>query len=133
KERIAADALEKNKPVKEVLLLDPSFEMTNHGIENQKNSKALELKVIDAIISEGKKHGVAVYDATNAKIETLSTDEFNERALLNDFLRQKGEYDEVEMFPVDFTSLQEVKNQYGDVDLMFVFGEHKRKMHYSKG
>src|SRR5690606_7348185 len=116
KEKVAFNAKENNKPVKEIVLLDPSFEMTNHGVEDEKKSKELELKVIDAIKVESDKYGVAVYDVTNAKISELSTPGFNERALLNDFLRQKGEYDEVMMFPVDYTDLKEVKNQYGDVD-----------------
>lgn len=133
KERVAFDAKEKNKPVKEVVLLDPSFEMTNHGVEDEKKSKELELKVIESVKQEGVKHGISVYDVTNSKLEELNTDGFNERALLNDFIRQKGEYDEVAMFPVDYTALKQVKDQYGDVDLLFVFGEHNRKMHYSKG
>jgi len=133
KERAAFDALEKNKPVKEVVLLNPSFEMTNHGVEDEKKSKELELKIIESVKTEGTKHGISVYDVTDGKLSELTTEGFNERALLNDFIRQKGEYDEVSMFPVDYTAFKEIKNQYGEVDLLFTFGEHKRKMHYSKG
>lgn len=131
KERIAYDALEKNKPVKEIILLSPSFEMIDYGIENQKKSEELELKVMESIKEQGTKYGVSVYDVSNAKLNELSTAGFNERAMLNDFIRQKAEYDDVSMFPVDYTDLKEIKNQYGEVDLLFVFGQHIRKIRYS--
>jgi hypothetical protein len=130
KQRQEADKL-KVKPVTEVVLIDPSFDMIDKGVENERKSKELEARIIASIKSEGEKYGISVYDATDADVVNLTTDGFNERALLTDFIRQKGEYDEVMMFPVDYTALKEIKNHYGDVDLLFTFGEHKKTMSYS--
>lgn len=129
KERIAADK-QKIEPVSEVLLLDPSFVVNDRGVENERKSKELEIKIVDGIKEEAKKYSISVYDASNRDLATLTTDGFNERALLTDFIRQKGEYDESTMFPVDYTALKELQNRYGDVEILFTFGEHRRNMHY---
>lgn len=131
KERITFDKAKTIAPVKEVVLLDPSFVMIDRGVENEKKSKELELKIVETLKNEAKKYEISVYDATDSEVTKLTTDGFNERALLTDFVRQKGEYDDVVMFPVDYSALKDVKKNYGDVNLLFTFGEHKRNMHYS--
>lgn len=129
KERLAADK-SKVKQVKEVVLIDPSFIMRDRGVEVERKSKELELMIIEEVKTEAKKYDVSVYDATDADVVNLKTEDFNERALLSDFIRQKGEYDEGTMFPVDYSALEEIRNRYGDADLLFIYGEHRRNMHY---
>ena len=105
----------------------------DNGQFRPKESKELEAQVILNIKAQGERHGVAVYDLTDSNRNKINTDGYNERALLNDFLRQKAEYLEDEMFPVDYTALKEIREHYGDVNIMFTYGEHIRNMHIPTG
>ena len=133
KERLKRQEEETKESISEIVLLDPSFMKVDNGEFRPKESKKLEAQVIVNIKAQGEKHGVAVYDLTDSDRNKIDTDGYNERALLNDYLRQKAEYLEDEMFPVDYTALKEIKEHYGDVNIMFTYGEHIRNMHIPTG
>ncbi len=133
KERMKIEEEKKKLQVKEVVLLDPSFSMIDNHQLRPKQGKELEAEIVTNIKEQGEKFGIAVYDLTDIDRNKMDTEGYNERAILHDYLRQKSEYLEGEMFPVDYTALKEIENHYGDVDVMFVYGEHNRNMHIPPG
>ena len=132
-ERMKIEKERKKMQVKEVVLLDPAFTKIDNRQLQPKQGKELEAQVVSNIKEQGEKFGISVYDLTDVDRNLMDTDGYNERAILHDYLRQKAEYLEGDMFPVDYTALKEIKNHYGDVDLMFTYGEHIRNLHMSSG
>lgn len=125
--------MKKETTITEVVLLDPSFMKIDNYQFLPKESKELEGQIIENIKTQGERCGIAVYDLTDVDRNKMDTEGYNERAILSDFLRQKAEYLETEMFPVDYTALKSIKDHYGEAEIMFVYGEHIRNMHIPTG
>ena len=132
-ERAKLDREKRKMQVKEVVLLDPSFTKFDNRKEQPKQGKELEMEIVSNLKIQGERFGISIYDLTDIERNKMDTDGYNERAVLSDYLRQKSEYLDGEMFPVDFSALKEIKNHYGEVDIMFVYGEHNRNMKIPPG
>ncbi|HIP31721.1 MAG TPA: hypothetical protein EYG86_03065 [Crocinitomicaceae bacterium] len=112
--------------VKELVVLEPMFLSADKQGINVKKSEELETNLIKSIKKMSKRFDVTVYDQSNVDIESQNTEQFNTKSVFLNFLRQRAEYGDSEMFPVDYLALKELKEQFGDAKMMFIYGEHYR-------
>ncbi|MGB0914509.1 MAG: M48 family metallopeptidase [Crocinitomicaceae bacterium] len=126
KERMKAD--KESIDFNEVVLLDPIYTAYYYTTIDLEKSQEIEAKIIQTYQEMGTEFGVSVFDATYSEKDKLDTYAYNQRAILLDYIRQRSEYEDMKMFPVDFQELGDFKKNYGDSRLMLVFGDFVKTM-----
>jgi len=110
--------------LKEIIVVEPMVISYKKGdIDNVKSEK-LEKDFASAIESAAKSAGVTTYSIDSRSLINKGTQGFNERSLLISLLNQLAAEDNVNIFPVDFQLLNEIKNNYGTSKVMFSLVEH---------
>lgn len=110
--------------LKEIIVVEPMVISYKKGdIDNVKSEK-LEKDFASAIESAAKSTGVTTYSIDSRSLINKGTQGFNERSLLISLLNQLAAEDNVNIFPVDFQLLNEIKNNYGTSKVMFSLVEH---------
>ena len=79
-----------------------------------------------------EKFDIGVYDATVADYAKQNTDKHNERMILMNYLRQRSQYEDNQMFPVDYGQIQEIIGNISDTKVLFSFGSHTQTRATSK-
>ena len=126
-----ADEMIKNETsseinLKEIVLLEPVFISVQMGNVRVKQSEELESRLIESVKKTANKFDVTVYDQSNSEVENQNTEQYNSKAVLLDFLRQRSGYGDGTMFPVDYIELEKLQKEFGNAKMMFIYGEHYR-------
>gem|GEM_PF-4353676 len=112
--------------LKEMVLLEPVFISIERGNVKVKKSEELESRLIASLKKTASRFDVTIYDQSNSDIENQNTEQYNSKAILLDFLRQRADYGDGTMFPVDYIELEKLQKEFGDAKMMFIYGEHYR-------
>ena len=94
---------------------------------NELINRAISEKVSAVIINNPNnpsRAGVTTYSIDSRSLVNKGTQGFNERSLLISLLNQLAAEDNVNIFPVDFQLLNEIKTNYGTSKVMFSLVEH---------
>lgn len=120
--------------VDEVVYIDPSFYVYYYQDDRPKESALTEDLITEGVKLYAEKFNVLMHDASLNDMEKQNTDTYNQRLLLMNYLHQRGEYEEIEMFPVDYTDLQTLLKEYNQAAILFAFGNYTRTRvtHYTK-
>ncbi len=110
--------------LKELIVVEPMVMSYKKGEVNNIKSEKLEKDFSSAIESSAKNAGVTTYTIDSRGLNDKGTQGFNERSLLISLLNQLAEEEDVNIFPVDFQLLNEIKTNYGTSKVMFSLVEH---------
>ncbi|MDX2360552.1 MAG: M48 family metalloprotease [Crocinitomicaceae bacterium] len=108
------------------ILIEPSFSQYRYGVPYLDGAAEREEVILSTLKSTAKKFNVTIHDLSSDNTSSQNTSSYNERAILMDYLRQKAEFEDFEMFPVDYSRMGDIKQNYGDSKLLFVFAEYNR-------
>ena len=121
KERLKSDV--DKLDIKQMVMLDPMYTAYYYSSIDLDKTIEIEKNIIATYKKLSTDFGFELFDATNDDKSNLDTDAFNQRAIILDYIRQRSEYEEMRMFPVDFEYLEEFKKNYGDSRVLLVFGD----------
>ncbi len=110
--------------LKEIIVVEPMVISYKKGNVDNVKSEKLEKDFASAIESSAKSAGVTTYSIDSRSLINKGTLGFNERSLLISLLNQLAAEDNVNIFPVDFQLLNEIKTNYGTSKVMFSLVEH---------
>ena len=110
--------------LKEIIVVEPMVISYKKGDVDNVKSEKLEKDFASAIEGAAKSAGVTTYSIDSRSLINKGTQGFNERSLLISLLNQLAAEDNVNIFPVDFQLLNEIKNNYGTSKVMFSLVEH---------
>ena len=110
--------------LKEIIVVEPMVISYKKGDVDNIKSEKLEKDFASAIEGAAKSAGVTTYSIDSRSLINKGTQGFNERSLLISLLNQLAAEDNVNIFPVDFQLLNEIKNNYGTSKVMFSLVEH---------
>ena len=113
-----------NTGLKEIIVVEPMVISYKKGNVDNVKSEKLEKDFASAIESSAKSAGVTTYSIDSRSLINKGTLGFNERSLLISLLNQLAAEDNVNIFPVDFQLLNEIKTNYGTSKVMFSLVEH---------
>jgi len=120
----ARELLELNIGLKDLIVVEPMvFSYNRQGLDLIKSEK-LKHDYSEAIINSAKELDLTVYPIDRDNLASKGTEIFNERSTLFNFMTQVTREDNFNIFPVDFESLEEIKNNYGTTKVMFSWVEH---------
>ena len=108
----------------EFILVQPmAVNFNKNGSINYDKSFDLEEKYADIIVEMAHEEGLKTYSIDQRTVAKDGTSAFNERTILFNFLNQISNDDAVDVFPLDYLELQEIKNNYGTNKAMFTIVE----------
>jgi hypothetical protein len=110
--------------VKDVLFVEPLVYHYNKNEINRVKSQKLAENFADAIQKTSEDLNMTVTTLSSSTLKSFGTPGFNERAILLSYLSQLSDQDEIDVFPVDFDLLDEIKTNYGTSKVMFSMLEH---------
>lgn len=117
----------------ELLFVEPIVYRYNHGEINRIKSEKLGEDFSDAIQESAQELGMTVTTISSSNLKKLGTTGFNERAVLLSYLTQLSYEDDIDVFPVDYSMLDEIKTNYGTSKVMFSILEHSYDPDLSAG
>ena len=112
----------KKEIVTDLVLIEPYFVSHDRGSVKVERSERVKGDIIDVIIEQGRKFNINIYDQTNHNLNAQTTEQFNTKSILNDFIRQRIDYSNDEMFSVDFSELKLLQEEFGNGQIMFIYG-----------
>lgn len=117
----------------ELLFVEPIvYRYNRDGINRVKSEKLAE--DFSAVIQESAASlGMTVTVINSANMKKLGTTGFNERAVLLSYLAQLTEDENIDVFPVDYDLLDDIKTNYGTSKVMFSILEHTYQPNISGG
>lgn len=110
---------------KDFIFIEPIVKKQEKGNVNQVKSEKLAEVYIDAVKDNATDLGMQVTLISTSTLEQQGTSAYNERAILFNYLGQISENDDIDVFPVDFDLLDEIKNNYGTDKVVFSLLEHR--------
>ena len=110
--------------VTDMLFVEPIVHRYSKGSINHIKSEKLAEDFSEAINETSKDLGMSVTTISSATLKKLGTAGFNERAVLLSYLMQLSEQDNIDVFPVDFDLLDDIKTNYATSKVMFSILEH---------
>lgn len=114
----------RRKGYSKIIIIEPVFIQRYHDEVQLKESVLKESQITELTLMTADKYGIDVVNL--AKTSTnLSVEDINERALLNDYAQQLISYGSNSLSPIDYTQILKIKNRYGDVPVLFVFGSSR--------
>jgi len=112
--------------LEEIIVVEPKvYSYKKNSLDNIKSEKIEEI-FSATIESSAAELGVKVYPIDRRTLSTKGTEGFNERNTLISFLTQIAQEDDINVFPVDFQALKEIRQNYGTNRVMFSLVEHYR-------
>lgn len=118
--------------LKEVISLEPYvISFKGYGVDRVKSEK-LEAIVSEKMDEASNMTGLDVYNLVSPTEES-NVSLFNERALLLNFLEQMSQNEDVNAFPVDYSLLKNIENNYGTSKVMFSVVSHVYDVDISYG
>ena len=126
RERQRAERDDPNASVEEIVLIEPAFYSFYYSEDRPKESARVTNLITEDIKKFSEKFGIYVHDVTLNELEKENTNKYNERVLLMNYLRQRVEYEEAKMFPVDFSYLEDVMVNFNEAKMLFAIGSHTK-------
>lgn len=111
--------------VKEMIYVEPVvYHITQSGVDLTKSEK-LAKEFAEAVKLVSEELNMTVTTINRANMKTLGSAGFNERATLLSYLNQLAAEDNIEVFPVDYELLEDIKLNYSTSKVMFSIMEHQ--------
>lgn len=115
----------------ELIFVEPIvYHFKKDGIDQIKSEKLAE-DFVNTIQESAQQLGMTVTTISSSNMKKLGTSGFNERAVLLSYLAQLSYDDEIDVFPVDYDLLDEIKTNYGTSKVMFSILEHSYRPDFS--
>lgn len=112
--------------LQEIIVVEPKvYSYKSNSLDPIKSEK-IEGIFSASIENSAADLGVKVYPIDRRTLSTKGTEGFNERNTLISFLTQIAQEDNINVFPVDFQALKEIRENYGTNRVMFSLVEHSR-------
>ena len=123
------DSILKMKPIdlKDIILIDPHFASFKGQQMDVEKSNEIKDEIALGIDEYCNASGINVYDYSNTAISTMTTEQFNEKAMLIDFVTQRFSTEYMNIFPVDFLELNNFTKAHNNAELLFIYGAHLKK------
>lgn len=112
--------------IEEIIVVEPKVYSSNRYGVNLVKSEKIEGIFSNVIESSALESGVKVYSIDRRNLASKGTESFNERSVLITFLSQIAQEDDINVFPVDFSELNEIQQNYGTSKVMFTLIEHQK-------
>jgi hypothetical protein len=107
------------------ILVEPyAHHYKKSGSIKYQKSEELQNNFREACLEAAEDLDLRVHSVSKADVEQKGTQLFNDKALFTSFLVQVTQQDELKVFPVDYTLLNQVKETYGSNKLLFSIIEH---------
>jgi Zn-dependent protease with chaperone function len=113
----------------ELIVVEPSVISYKRGSIDYVKSEKLERIFSESIESAAELTGIKSYSIDSRTLTEKGTAGYNERSILMTLLNQLSIEEDIEVFPLDFQQLQDIKRDYGTTNVMFSLVEHS----YSSG
>lgn len=116
--------------IEEIIVVEPkvySYKGTNMDMDPVKSEK-IEKIFSNAIEVSATSLGVKVYSIDRRNLSIRGTESFNERNTLISFLSQIAQEDDINVFPVDYSDLKEIRQHYGTSKVLFTLVEHQKSV-----
>lgn len=107
--------------VKEVILLEPRVIKLKKNRLSPERSEELEMDLRDVVNRLKASDKMDVYKIGVLEYKKHGTVMYNQKALLMNALHHMGEFDDMQLFPVDFEYFRDITNDYGTSKVCFVF------------
>jgi hypothetical protein len=114
----------RHEPVSKMILIEPTFIQLYHDEVQMKESEFMEKEIVDLTKQICDRSQIDLVDLTKVSSH-LKADDINERSLLIDYIRQMLSYSSAECSPVDYSQILKIRERYGDVPVLFVFGSSR--------
>lgn len=112
----------------EYILIDPAVISYKKGKVNNSKSEQIEEKVIDGFEYISDKLNLKMTLVGKGSLETSGTDGFNDKSFFTAMLIQIANADDVDVFPVDYSRINAIKESYGTTKLVFSVMEHEYRL-----
>jgi beta-barrel assembly-enhancing protease len=107
--------------IKEVILLEPRVIKLKKNRLSPERSEELEMELRDVVNRLKASDKMDVYKIGMLEYKKYGTSMYNQKALLMNALHHIGEFDDMQLFPVDFAYFGDISNDYGTSKVCFVF------------
>lgn len=115
-----------NMGVKEILVVEPTVISYQRNKFNRVKSEKLAGVFSESINEAARMLDMTTYNVDKRSLAINGTTAFNERNVLISYLSQVPDGDDIATFPVDYSLLNELKNNYGTSKIMFTLVEHQK-------
>ena len=122
---------ESNKGITEFILVEPSAISYKKRRVDYKASEKIKTRYEEAINNAGTFLDMSIYTLNSKKLNEIGTVGFNERSTLTNLLFQFSQNEDVDVFPVDYSYLKEIENNYGTSKIIFTIVEHAYRPEFS--
>jgi len=120
-----------NNSLGDFILVEPSAVSYKKNRIDYDASNKIKYRFEEAINSACLSMGLSIYTINSDKLSEIGTTGFNERSLLTNLLLQYSQNNDVDMLPVDYTSLKEIEKNYGTSKIVFTIVEHSYHPQFS--
>lgn len=111
--------------IEEFIMVEPSAVTYKKSKIDYNSSEKMEARYISAINAAQEKLGISIYHIGTSNLIQTGTYGFNEKNVLQNLLFQYIQNDDVDVFPVDYSALKDIKNNYGTSKVVFTMVEHR--------
>lgn len=108
-----------------LVFVEPIVRKEKRNSIDEVKSEKLEELYVEALKQNATELEMSATVLSATTLREHGTVGYNERAILFNYLGQISENDEVDVFPVDFDLLDEIKNNYGTDKVVFSLLEHR--------
>lgn len=123
---------EKNRTdISDFILVEPAAISYKKGNVDYAGSDQLEVKFKESFDYVTKKLDLKMQTVGKGNLSDLGTDGFNEKSFFTSLLIQLSNNNELDIFPVDYSYLEQIKDRYGTSKLVFSIIEHTYNPRFS--
>lgn len=116
-----------NLGINELIIVEPMvFSYKKEKLDLIKSEK-LKHDFSEVIENTAIETDLKVYTLDRDHLEKKGTDVYNERSVMFSFMEQISREDNFNLFPVDFSELEEIKLNYGTSKVLFTWVSHEYK------
>ncbi len=128
RERRALQKKEYHLGLHEIILMRPLVVQYYYSEIKMRESAELEATLRLSLLTNAERAGLKVDDFSDIRINSLTTEQYNRQAILTDYLRQRAEYEEMDMFPVDYGDLKALNKKYNGTKLLFPLADYRKTL-----
>jgi Zn-dependent protease with chaperone function len=124
---------ESRTDISEFILIEPAAISYKKGDVNYKGSDELEERFNESFVEIAKRLDLKMHQIGKNNLDELGTIGFNEKSIFTSLLIQLSDNNDLDIFPVDYSLLDEIKTRYGTDKLVFSIIEHTYRPRFSVG
>jgi predicted Zn-dependent protease len=122
---------ENRTDISDFILVDPAAISYKRNSVNLAGSEELTTKFSESFEVIAEKMNLKMHTVGKDNLAELGTDGFNEKSIFTTLLIQLSEENDVDIFPVDFSYLEQIQKNYGTSKLVFSIIEHSYRPRFS--